>query len=112
MTTRIEIKEYFFDVGEILLLECEDLDYNFVLDTGSFISDEEILEHIRDYYILGHTGGLVREGKYSPWNKIPIAPEDAIQSCKWCKEFRQRTFKRIENPYPEKPYIVAKEVIG
>lgn len=109
--TIIEIKEYFFDEGEILLLECDDLDYNFVLDIDTFISDAAIIEHIRGYYILGHTGGLVRKGKYAPWEKMPITQESSLDSCKCCKEFRQRTFKRIEHPYPEKPYIVAKEVI-
>lgn len=108
MITRIEITEYFFDTGEILLLECDSLDYNFVLDIDTFISDAAIIEHIHGYYILGQTGGLVRNGEYTPWEKMPITQENALESCKWCKEFRQRNFKRIENPYPEKPYIVAK----
>lgn len=62
------------------------------------MSDHEILELIHAYYILGATGGLVREGKYALWGKMPISSEHSLESCKWAKEVIHRTYIRIERP--------------
>ena len=111
MITRIEITEYLFEKSEVLLLECTELDYKFVLDIDRWVSDVEILEHIHAYYILGQKGGLARKGKYTPWGKMPITQDHSLESCKCAKCVRWRTYTRIERPDPKNPSIIAKEVI-
>lgn len=111
MITRIEITEHLFGKSEILLLECSELDYDFVLDSDRWISDEEIIEHIHAYYILGITGGMIRKGKYVPWDSIPASTSHALDACDMCKNIIRRTYTRISKPDPKNPSIVAKELI-
>lgn len=110
-TLAIDITEYFFNGTEILILKSSTIDETFILDVDKILDDKEILMFIHRYYESGDTGGMIRDRAYKPWYSLPISSDDALDSCKWSRNIRNRTYTRIDSPDPENITIVYKEMI-
>lgn len=110
-TMVIDIVEYFFNETEILILKSSAIDETFILDVDKILDDKEILMFIHRYYEVGDIGGMIRDRVYKPWHSLPISSDDALDSCKWCRNVRNRTYTRIDSPDPENITIVYKEMI-